>query len=122
MVARFGQTLGKKFCGVVVLDIAETRLSLKQAVLREIFGVVGLAINLIVVIPRILQGVDVSADLKLTPVDWVLAFTGLGLFAVELATMLTNDKRRALHDFIAGSVVVRKEALGLPEARDMSAS
>lgn len=28
-------------------------------------------------------------------------------FVAEVLTMLTNEKRRALHDFIAGTVVVR---------------
>ncbi len=28
-------------------------------------------------------------------------------FGVEIITMLTNEKRRALHDFIARSVVVK---------------
>ena len=28
-------------------------------------------------------------------------------FLAEVLTMLTNEKRRALHDFIAGTVVVR---------------
>ena len=122
MVARFGQTLGKMVCKVVVLDVSEAPLRFHQAVLREIFNILGLAINLMVVIPRIVRGVDVSADLKLTPVDWALAFLGLGLFGVELITMLTNDKRRALHDFIAGTVVVRKDELVALQARDVSAS
>jgi uncharacterized RDD family membrane protein YckC len=33
---------------------------------------------------------------------------GLLTFVLELITMLTNDKRRAVHDYIAGSVVVRR--------------
>jgi uncharacterized RDD family membrane protein YckC len=33
-------------------------------------------------------------------------------FVLELLTMLTNNKRRALHDFIAGSVVVRLARTG----------
>jgi uncharacterized RDD family membrane protein YckC len=38
---------------------------------------------------------------------WLLtALPGLW-FLAEVLTMLTNDKRRALHDFIAGTVVVR---------------
>jgi len=37
---------------------------------------------------------------------------------IELVTMLTNDRRRALHDFIAGSVVMRVQ----PEAERMAES
>jgi uncharacterized RDD family membrane protein YckC len=37
----------------------------------------------------------------------VLGYGALLMLFIELATMLTNRKRRALHDFIAGSVVVK---------------
>ena len=43
---------------------------------------------------------------------WLLtALPGLW-FLAEVLTMLTNDKRRALHDFIAGTVVVRTNTEG----------
>ena len=35
------------------------------------------------------------------------------LFIVKLATMLTNSKRRAIHDFIAGSVVVSGSSVAI---------
>jgi uncharacterized RDD family membrane protein YckC len=37
--------------------------------------------------------------------DWLATLW----FLLEIATMLTNEKRRAVHDFIAGSVVIRDE-------------
>ena len=40
-------------------------------------------------------------------VNWIISFSGLAWFLIEVITMLANNKRRALHDFIAGSVVVR---------------
>jgi uncharacterized RDD family membrane protein YckC len=61
-------------------------------------------------IPRIFQGVDVTADVNLTRTDYIFAFFSMALFGVELITMFTNAKRRSLHDFIAGSVVIRKTA------------
>lgn len=43
---------------------------------------------------------------------WLLtALPGLW-FIAEVLTMLTNDKRRALHDVIAGTVVIRTNVLG----------
>lgn len=40
---------------------------------------------------------------------WLLmALPGLW-FVAEVLTMLTNERRRALHDFIAGTVVVRTD-------------
>jgi uncharacterized RDD family membrane protein YckC len=40
----------------------------------------------------------------------VLAWAGCAWYLLEVITMLTNDKRRAVHDFIAGTVVVRPGA------------
>ena len=34
----------------------------------------------------------------------------MGWFLLEIVTMTFNSKRRALHDFIAGSVVVKASA------------
>jgi hypothetical protein len=39
----------------------------------------------------------------------VLGFANLGWFLLEITTMFTNSKRRAFHDLIAGTVVVRVE-------------
>lgn len=38
---------------------------------------------------------------------WLLTVLPGLWFVAEVLTMLTNEKRRALHDFIAGTVVVR---------------
>jgi uncharacterized RDD family membrane protein YckC len=110
MLGRFGQTLGKMACKVIVLDVSEGPLSFRQAALRDIFGIVSVAFGLTMTIPRIVHGIDITADVNLTPADYVLTFSSLAWFAVELITMFTNSKRRSLHDFIAGSVVIRKES------------
>ena len=114
MHARFGQTLGKMVCKVIVLDVSERPLSLRQAILRDIFSLIMLPILLAIEIPQVIRGVDPSVNPELSPVMWVLVSSGLILFLIEVATMLTNQKRRALHDFIAGSVVIRKSSLPLP--------
>ena len=123
MLGRFGQTLGKMYCKVIVLDISEGRLSFRQAALRNIFGIAGFALGLTMTIPHIIHGVDVTADVNLTRADYILAYFGIALFGVELITMFTNTKRRSLHDFIAGSVVIRKtpKSLQAPDT-DFAAS
>ncbi len=40
-----------------------------------------------------------------------IGFTAIAWFGAEVVTMLWNNKRRAIHDFIAGSVVVRDKEL-----------
>jgi uncharacterized RDD family membrane protein YckC len=108
MHGKYGQTLGKMVCKVVVLDVSEQPLRMRQAILRDIFGVVLLPIGLVTDIARIVRGIDVSVPANLTTLDWIIAYSALSWFLIEIVTMFTNDKRRALHDFIAGSVVVRK--------------
>ena len=108
MHGKFGQTLGKMACKVIVLDVSEQPLSLRQAVLRDILGVVLLPVGLAIDIPRIIHGVDIYTPANLTVTDWVMTYSTFGWFVIEVVTMLTNNKRRALHDFIAGSVVIRK--------------
>jgi uncharacterized RDD family membrane protein YckC len=39
----------------------------------------------------------------------ILAYASIGWFLLEVVTMLTNSKRRALHDLIAKTVVVRTD-------------
>jgi len=46
---------------------------------------------------------------------WLLAALPGFWFLAEVLTMLTNEKRRALHDFIVGTVVVRTNTDGAAE-------
>jgi uncharacterized RDD family membrane protein YckC len=114
MHGKYGQTLGKMVCKVMVLDVSEQPLRMRQAVLRDIFGLVFFAVGLLIDIPMIAKGIDVTAANEWTLLEWILSYSALGWFFVEIVTMLTNKKRRSLHDFIAGSVVVRKFGSPLP--------
>jgi len=101
----FGQTLGKRVLGVRVVDVSGRALTMMQALRREAINLpfvfwsfnAGLALVGRGENPHQLEQAEVGAA----------AWLGFGLFALELLTTLTNSKRRALHDFIAGSVVVR---------------
>jgi uncharacterized RDD family membrane protein YckC len=114
MHARYGQTVGKMVTKVRVVDFrTEGSISWQQAWLREgipmalSFGFVGWQVFLIlsgVLSPGAVASGEALANSK---GFWLLtALPGLW-FLAEVLTMLTNDKRRALHDFIAGTVVVR---------------
>ena len=41
--------------------------------------------------------------------DGILGFAGLLWIAVEIVSMLFNDKKRAIHDLIAKTVVIRTD-------------
>lgn len=105
----FGQTLGKMFMDVKVLNHdTETEINVKQALRRES---VNLALNISWVL--IILVVAISLELSGAISEGVAyGVIGFGILATvwglsEFITMLFNDKRRALHDYIGGTVVVR---------------
>jgi uncharacterized RDD family membrane protein YckC len=104
----YGQTLGKMACHVRVLDISERPLSMKQAVLRDIVNIILLLAGLWIHLPQVIRGewLDFS---HLPSHRSLLTYLSSGWVWLDGLTMLTNSKRRALHDFIAGSVVVRNK-------------
>jgi uncharacterized RDD family membrane protein YckC len=108
--ARFGQTIGKMVTGVRVLDVSEARIpTLRQAFIRDI-GYISLnTLSLAYLIFLVVSGQYVSGAEGTTLPGQILTWASFGWFLIELISMATNDKRRALHDFIAGTVVVRNE-------------
>ena len=123
MHARFGQTVGKMLTKVRVVDFrTERSISWNQAWLREgipivlSFGFLGWQVFLILTGSLSPGAVASGEALTNSKGFWLLtALPGLW-FVAEVLTMLTNDKRRALHDFIAGTVVVRTNTEdGIPQ-------
>ena len=114
MHARYGQTVGKMVTKVQVVDFrTEGKISWRQAWLREgipmllSLGVLGWEVSLIMSGSLTPSALDTAEALAADKGFWILtALPGLW-FVAEVLTMLTNEKRRALHDFIAGTVVIR---------------
>jgi len=108
MHARYGQTVGKMAMRVKLWDKSETReITSRQSIMREIVPVVFLSVSLVYFL-----GFGVADDgVELTETaENILLGTGVIVFVwwiVEVATMLFNRKRRAVHDLIAGTVVTR---------------
>jgi uncharacterized RDD family membrane protein YckC len=100
MHALRGQTIGKMLCRVVVRDLTLQRISFFQAVRRDLVpGAATIAMLVAQYAASDPQVVDqVAATLNSFFVVWT---------ALELVTMFFSDRRRALHDLIAGTVVVR---------------
>jgi uncharacterized RDD family membrane protein YckC len=120
MHALFGQTLGKMLTDVRVLDLSEAKLSAKQSFLREGVPLFLLSLAVALGLGSVLAGADPSRLARVRISSWVLWLqltAGLGWFMAELITMLTNEKRRAVHDFIAGSIVVREKQSNVRESR-----
>ena len=104
----YGQTLGKAIMGVKVVDLSEGPLSMTQAVLRDSFILVLTAYGLASGLRAVAAGTSpYGTAFELGIADWIFIYANLGWFLLELLTMLFSRKRRAIHDFIAGSVVIR---------------
>lgn len=103
----YGQTFGKMATDVIVLDEkTESAITFTQAALRDCVPIVS---TLIIIGTALLVQIGVISAAS----DWLI--TGLSVFTwsmliwhlLEVVTMLTNQKRRAIHDYIAGTVVVK---------------
>jgi uncharacterized RDD family membrane protein YckC len=111
---RYGQTVGKMVTKVRVVDYrTEGAISWKQAFLRDGLPTLFLLLPLYHDIYRVMLGVPYALvstegfEAGMNASYWIMQMLpGLWLLA-ELVTMLTNEKRRALHDFIGGTVVIR---------------
>jgi uncharacterized RDD family membrane protein YckC len=103
---KYGQTIGKWVAGVKVVDVSgTTRISVKQSVLRDIFYLAVQGIGIFYFLYLMSQASD--AEYLFNDFD---NYSGILLFLwtlLELITILMNSKRRAIHDFIARTVVVR---------------
>jgi uncharacterized RDD family membrane protein YckC len=114
MHGRYGQTVGKMVTKVRVVDFrTEQSISWRQAWLREAIpmvvslGLLGFEASLILTGRLTSSEIARGEDLATHKQFWFLvAIPGLW-FLAEILTMLANEKRRALHDLIAGTVVVR---------------
>jgi uncharacterized RDD family membrane protein YckC len=118
LLSRMGATVGKMAMGIRVLSLDETTLpTVRQAALRNIVGVIvalamtGVFVGNTYFLQRISLGVFVAA---LFVLNWLVVLW----FCLEFFTMWTNAKRRALHDFIAGTVVVRARATTTSASRN----
>lgn len=105
MHAFFGQTIGKMLMRIRVFDVLEIPITFRQAVLRDIVPLIaGVALLCadVYFISTDRQNPDEYDAFYNIANNILLAWTVL-----ELVSMLTNEKRRSIHDFIAGTVVVK---------------
>lgn len=103
---KYGQTIGKWVTKVKVVDVSETRgLTLKQAILRDSFYILAEIIALIYFAVLLLNGHP--AEVAYNDYRIIASDPATYWMVLELITMLFNKKRRAVHDFLAKSVVVK---------------
>jgi uncharacterized RDD family membrane protein YckC len=107
---RVGQTLGKMAADVKVVDATTLRpITFKQAVFRDSGDIAFSVIALALMSQRVATGPFHSGDSNLA--ENIQSFANGAWFLAELITMMTNPRRRALHDLLGHTVVVKKEFL-----------
>jgi uncharacterized RDD family membrane protein YckC len=109
----FGQTIGKWLCRVKVMENNSLKpINLKVASIRDGIPVALLTTNIIYFLSQSDSGKTffekITKLLKNGETGFnIVAWISILWFICEVATMLTNKKRRALHDYLAGTVVIR---------------
>jgi len=106
---KYGQTIGKKIMKIqVVSEKDETNISFKQALMRDSFWIIFEIIGIATIIFGILEYAEFSsAATKLY--DTFFSLISFIWIIIELITMLFNEKRRAVHDFLGSTVVIKLE-------------
>ncbi len=106
--AKYGQTIGKKLMNIKVVDIAEVNLiGFKRAIIRELPWIITNILIFIYLFKSLflLKNTDlISVKENYDDLTFIVSFTWLG---IELISMFTNPKRRAIHDWLAKSVVIK---------------
>lgn len=104
---RFGRTLGKAALRIRVIDQSENRrITFRQAFLRDSPWVAFTALNLALRVPVVLRGGDPYAANEI-----LLNSAGSLWLLGELTSMLFSSRRRAVHDLLAGSVVILESSI-----------
>jgi len=118
MHARRGQTLGKIVAGIQVAKVSGEPVSWREAILRDsvtiAFDVISTTATMFALlhIPEAAWSAnwrELAVKLHETEPTWG-RWAGIAMqvwFWGELFVLLLNRKRRSLHDFIAGTVVIR---------------
>jgi uncharacterized RDD family membrane protein YckC len=101
--ALYGQTLGKKVARVKVVDTSEKPINFGQSVLRSFPQLIlaMFALSFSTADETAANSIDIFGTL----IYWFFVI----FFIVDIVICLVNEKRRALHDFMGGTIVVRTD-------------
>ena len=102
-----GQTIGKMLLKVKVLDLSETPLSMRQALVRDSPWILILLIQLPWIAAFAMAGGNILQWDVEPPMPLVVMYLPVAFGLLTAVALLLSSKRRALHDLLAGSVVVR---------------
>jgi uncharacterized RDD family membrane protein YckC len=111
---KYGQTIGKMVTKVQVLDISETPVSLRQAWLRDVAYIIEGTLRHVAMLSLFWAGYTRTSDLVVTIEQYSLIPLAIWV-GIDTLVCLKSKKFRALHDFIAGTIVVRLDVPSNPD-------
>ena len=126
LVKEYGGTPGKLLLNIKITKLDETNVGYKEAIIRQIINLIlGVALQVYTIL-TILNMTDEEyfsynwvtrgqAIIEYSPMWYyiILALTNIWVYS-EFIVMLTNKERRAIHDFMAGTIVINKKIEQIP--------
>lgn len=105
-----GQTIGKSAVNLKVLDISERPITFAQAVIRSLPQMLPIFISASLLISSMFSPANNSASDNIFS-NIITAFYGLYVVFIigEIISALFSSKHRALHDYLAGTVVTKTD-------------
>lgn len=104
---KYGQTVGKWLMNLKVMNIKETEvIGYKKAFYRESLVLI-LSLSVFTYFLFTAGTKNSNTPEQIDAYENLNLLFAAGWFVIEMTTMMLNKKRRALHDLVAGSVVVR---------------
>lgn len=121
LVTRYGGTLAKLVLGIRIIDDTGNYLKVDKAIIRDIIYIFITGLSLIPIITTI-QSIDpeVKVDsyrqvitlIRLYAYDEYRYINLFNVFAIiDVLTVAFNSRKRAIHDYLAGSYVVTLDSL-----------
>ena len=119
LVKKYGGTPGKKMAGIKILKLDGTDVTWKEAILRQIVAfVLTILASVMTIYALSIADGEYYESLgwmkkqeylySLTPVMFKIYNWSNNIWALsELITLLFNKRKRAIHDLIAGTIIVK---------------
>lgn len=110
MHSYYGQTLGKMAVKVKVVTISENPINFTQAVIRSLPQLLPVFISASILSRQMLSQNDAAFTNDFLETAVSAAYVLYFIWEIgDIISGLITEKKRALHDFIAGTVVVRTD-------------
>jgi uncharacterized RDD family membrane protein YckC len=112
LTVKFGGTLGKLVLGLRIVDKNGEYLSIYRSFIRLFSYILNSIVYTLILNEAIISHVNTNEVYKYVThdkgtYDSIKSFVGL-IFLVDVIVIVSNNKKRAIHDFIADSYVVTK--------------